>query len=89
MKKVTVIIPMHNSSKHIEECVGSVLNQTYKNTEIIIIDDASKDNSLEIVKKIKDDRIKIIELKENVGAGIARNKGIGISSRRLYLFFRF
>lgn len=76
MKKITVIIPMHNSSKHIVECIESVINQTYENIEIIIVDDASKDNCLEIVKKIKDNRIKIIELKENVGAGIARNKGI-------------
>ena len=78
MKKITVIIPMHNSSKHILECLESVIKQTYKNLEIIVVDDASKDNSLELVKniKVKDNRIKVIELKENVGAGIARNKGI-------------
>ena len=39
MKKVSIIIPMHNSSKHIEECIGSVLNQTYFNIEIIVVDD--------------------------------------------------
>lgn len=89
MKKVTIIIPMHNSSKHIVECLESVINQTYKNLEIIVIDDASTDNSLELVKNIKDNRIKTIELKENVGAGIARNKGIEAANRRLYLFFRF
>ena len=76
MKKIIVIIPMHNSSKHIIECLESVMNQTYKNIEIIVVDDASTDNSLELVKNIKDNRIKLIELKENVGAGMARNKGI-------------
>lgn len=76
MKKVSVIIPMHNSSKHIEECLKSVINQTYKNIEVIVIDDASEDNSLELVKRIKDSRIRIIKLKENVGAANSRNEGI-------------
>ena len=89
MKKITIIIPMHNSSKHILECLKSVINQTYHNTEIIVVDDASSDNSLELVESIKDSRIKIIELKENVGAGVARNKGIEAAKRRLYLLFRF
>lgn len=86
MKKVSVIIPMHNSSKHIEECVISVLRQTYKNIEIIIVDDASEDNCLELLKKIKDDRIKIIELKQNVGAALARNKGIENATGELICF---
>ena len=89
MKKVSVIIPMHNSSKHIKECIESVLNQTYNNIEIIVVDDKSKDNSLEIVKNIKDDRISIIELEQNIGASGARNRGIDEAKRRLYLFFRF
>ena len=67
---------MHNSSKYIIECLESVINQTYKNIEIIVVDDFSQDNSLELVKNIKDNRIKVIELKQNVGAGMARNKGI-------------
>ena len=86
MKKVSIIIPMHNSSKNILECINSVINQTYQNIEIIVIDDASSDNGLELVKKIKDYRIKIIELKQNVGAGVARNKGIEQASRRLFMF---
>ena len=76
MKKITAIIPIHNSSKHIKQCIESVLNQTYKNIELILIDDASTDNSVELVKNIKDNRIKLIELKENSGAAVARNKGI-------------
>jgi teichuronic acid biosynthesis glycosyltransferase TuaG len=75
-KKVSVIIPMYNSSKYIKECVQSVLNQTYKNIELIIVDDMSSDNSVEIVEQFKDDRIKLIKLSKNVGAALARNKGI-------------
>ena len=88
MKKVSVIIPVHNSSKHIEQCLQSVVNQTYKNIEIIVVNDASTDTSVEIVKNIDDQRIKLIELKQNVGAALARNKGIEISTRRLHMFFR-
>lgn len=80
MKKVSVIIPMHNSSKHIKECIESVINQTYKNIEIIVVDDASVDNSAEIIKSINDSRIKMLELKDNLGAAIARNKGIEIAT---------
>ena len=76
MKKVSIIIPMHNSSKYIEECVNSVLQQTYNNIEIIVVDDASEDNCLELLKKYNDNRIKIIELKKNIGAAEARNCGI-------------
>lgn len=76
MDKVSVIIPMHNSSRFIKECLDSVIAQTYKNLEIILVDDASSDNTVEIVKNYKDKRIKLIELKENVGAAIARNTGV-------------
>lgn len=75
MKKVSIVIPMHNSSKHIEECIDSVLNQTYENLEIIIVDDKSTDNSIEIVESKSDDRIKIIKLTQNLGSAKARNTG--------------
>ena len=80
MKKVSVIIPVHNSEKYILKCINSVINQTYKNLEIILIDDKSTDNSVELIKKIGDKRIKLIALKKNSGAAIARNKGIEKSS---------
>ena len=76
MKKVSIIIPVHNSEMHLKQCINSVINQTYKNIEIIIINDASTDNSLNIIKEYNDDRIILIDLKENVGVSIARNKGI-------------
>ncbi|MGM9850501.1 MAG: glycosyltransferase family 2 protein [Bacilli bacterium] len=80
MKKVSIIIPVHNSEKYILECMNSVINQTYKNLEIILIDDKSTDNSVNIIKSIKDKRIRLIELKQNSGAAIARNKGIEAST---------
>ena len=76
MKKISVIVPMHNSSKYLTECIESILNQTYNNFEIIIVDDASTDNSVEIASEIKDNRIRIFKLEENLGVATARNKGI-------------
>ena len=86
MKKVSVIIPIRNSSKHIEECIDSVLNQTYENIEIIAVDDNSSDNSVSIVENKNDDRIKIIKLEQNVGAARARNTGIDASTGELLCF---
>lgn len=78
--KVSVIIPIYNKEKYIEKCLESVLNQTYSNLEIIVVDDASTDSSLEIVKKISDERIKIIALAENKGVSNARNEGIDLAT---------
>lgn len=72
---VSVIIPVYNSEKTIEKCLKSILNQTLKNIEIIVINDCSKDNSLEILKKYKD-KIIIIDNKKNLGPSASRNKGL-------------
>ncbi|CEH35588.1 glycosyltransferase family 2 protein [Romboutsia lituseburensis] len=75
---VSVITPVHNAEKYLKCTVDSVLGQTYKNLEIILVDDASKDSSREIIKQYqqKDERIKAILLDKNVGVADARNKGI-------------
>lgn len=73
---VSVIIPSYNREKTIERAVMSVLNQTYKDLELIVVDDCSKDNTVEVLKSIKDDRFKIIELEKNSGACVARNVGV-------------
>src|SRR5690554_7984530 len=77
MPKISVIIPVYNKAPYLEQCLNSVINQTYKNLEIIIIDDGSTDNSLEICEKYrkKDERIQLIS-QENQGVSVARNKGI-------------
>lgn len=80
MKLVSVIVPVYNSSKYLEECITSIINQTYKNLEIIIINDNSTDNSLNIINKFKDKRIKVINLKKTKGVANARNEGIKKSS---------
>lgn len=90
MKKVSVIIPMHNSSKHIGECIDSVLNQTYENIEVIVVDDYSSDNSVDIVESkingINENRVKIIKLDKNVGAAGARNIGVDMATGELVCF---
>lgn len=80
MKKVSVIIPVYNSEKYLKQCLDSVLSQTYKNLEIICIDDCSTDKSVKIIKSINDSRIKLIKLKTNSGAGVCRNKGIDVAT---------
>lgn len=76
---LSVIIPSYNHSRFIKEAVDSVLNQTYRNLELIVIDDGSKDNSLEILHSYKDPRMKIIS-QENQGAHNAINNGLKIAS---------
>ncbi|MDF4756482.1 glycosyltransferase family A protein, partial [Vibrio parahaemolyticus] len=75
---VSVIVPLYNAEKYIEETMESILNQTYKNIEIVIVDDGSKDQSSSIVKNLKKkypEQIKYI-LQENQGVSVARNTGI-------------
>jgi len=75
---VSIITPNYNSEKFISETIDSVIAQTYQNWEMIIIDDVSTDNSIDIIHKyIKNDtRIQLIRLSNNSGAAVARNKGI-------------
>ncbi len=74
---ISVIIPVYKVEKYLEKCVDSVINQTYKNLEIILVDDESPDNCPKICDEYakKDKRIKVIH-KENGGVGSARNKGM-------------
>lgn len=75
MSLISVIIPMYNASRFIKKCIISILDQTYENFELLIINDGSTDNSLEICNKFKDKRIKIINQK-NSGSEHARLTGI-------------
>lgn len=77
MKKVTVIIPVYNMEKYVEENLKCVTNQTYSNLEILLIDDGSKDNSLEACRRAAaaDRRVTVFS-KENGGPGSARNLGL-------------
>ena len=79
--KISVIVPIYNVEKYLEKCLGSIINQTYKNLEIICVNDGSTDNSLEILKKYsnQDSRIIIID-KKNGGLSSARNEGLKIAT---------
>ena len=76
--KISVIIPMYNAEKYISECLNSVLVQTYKNLEIIVIDDGSTDDSIKIAEN-KGKNIKIIRQK-NFGVSVARNSGFAVAT---------
>lgn len=71
----SVVIPLYNKEKYILSSLHSVLNQTFKDFEVIIVNDGSTDNSVQVVEEIDDDRIKIIH-QENQGVSAARNQGI-------------
>lgn len=85
---VSIVIPIYNVEKYLERCLLSVVNQTYKNIEIILVDDGSTDNCYEICEKWKrkDNRIKVIH-KENEGLGMARNTGIENATGEYICFF--
>ena len=74
--KISIIIPTYNREKLVVRSVESVLGQTLKNIEVIVVDDCSDDNTENVLKKIKDKRLKYIKLSKNSGACYARNQGI-------------
>ena len=82
MVKITIVIPVYNVENYLRQCLDSVINQTYKNLEIICVDDCSTDNSPQILQEYaqKDDRIKLIFNEKNSGPGLSRNKGIEIAT---------
>lgn len=83
---VSVIIPTYNRANVIKKAIDSVLNQTYENLELIIVDDCSTDNTREIVGDIDDPRIKYVCLSKNSGACAARNKGIDMAKGQYIAF---
>lgn len=80
MPLFSVIIPLYNKEKYIQQTVESVLQQTFTDFELLIINDASTDNSVSVVSQISDDRIQLIENPENLGLSSTRNHGISKAS---------
>ena len=83
---VSVIIPVFNAEKYIEETICNIKGQTYKNWEIILVDDCSTDKSREIIKKHLSSNIKLFELKTNQGPAVARNYGVKKSKGKYIAF---
>lgn len=83
---VSVIMPSYNASKYIEAAIKSVQSQTYKKWELIIVDDCSTDNTLDIINSIRDYRIRIYKNEQNSGAAISRNKALREAKGRWIAF---
>lgn len=85
--KVSIIVPVYNLEKYIENCLKSICTQTYNNIEIICIDDGSSDASADIIKRlsVSDSRIKYIH-QENAGVSAARNNGMACSQGQYIMF---
>ena len=84
---VSLIIPAFTASKHIKHCIDSIVNQTYSNLQIIIIDDGSSDNTFYIAKAFADKDLRIVLLKQkNNGVSAARNKGLENASGEYVMF---
>ena len=77
---VSIILPVYNAQNHLARCIGSILNQTYKNIELIILNDGSKDHSLPVCEEFraKDSRIVLVD-KENSGVSDTRNLGLKLA----------
>tara|TARA_B100001250_G_C19817562_1_gene799592 strand:+ start:5268 stop:6272 length:1005 start_codon:yes stop_codon:yes gene_type:complete len=76
MPLVSILISVYNQAEFIKETINSILNQTFQNFELIIVDDASIDTSLSIIKSYKDNRIKVIQNAKNIGLTQSLNKGL-------------
>lgn len=85
---VSVIIPVYNTGDYMAECLDSILDQTLDNLEVICIDDASTDNSLEVLREYekKDSRIILLTNEENMGGSISRNRGLDIAKGEFITF---
>lgn len=77
MKKISIIVPVYNSAKTIKRCLDSLINQTYNNLEIIVVDDGSNDESATIIKLIsKQESFVKYFYQPNSGVSAARNRGL-------------
>lgn len=86
MPKVSIVIPVYNVEKYIDRCIKSVLDQTFKNYELILINDGSKDNSLRMMEHYKSDkRVRIFD-QDNMGPAKTRNKGIKEAKGKYIMF---
>lgn len=83
---VSIIMPSYNTAPYIRETIQSVLDQTYQNWELIIVDDCSTDNTDEVVASIKDERIRYLKNEKNSGAAVSRNRALREAKGRWVAF---
>ena len=83
---VSIIMPTYNCAKFIKETIESVLNQTYENWELVIVDDCSNDNTEEVVERFNDKRIKYHKLEKNSGAAVARTTAMKMATGNYMAF---
>lgn len=84
---VSVIVPVYNVEQYLDECLNSIRQQTYKNIEIIVVEDCSTDNSLNtLTKHLEDPRVKLIQHEKNSGLSAARNTGIDAAKGDYIMF---
>lgn len=86
VQKITVIIPTHNRVQQLTQCIDSILNQNYKNVEIIIIDDCSTDDTNKIYSNYNDKRVKYILNEKNLGMGLNRQKAYNVATGDFIMF---
>lgn len=88
-KLVSIVLPVYNAEQYLDKCLGSLVNQTYKNIEIILVDDKSPDQSGKICDEWaqKDSRIRVIHKEQNEGQSAARNSGLEIINGDYIAFF--
>ncbi len=86
--KVSVIIPVYNSAEWIERCLDSILSQTHSDLEICLVDDASTDNTVEIIqaRMLADERIRLEQNAENLGCGLTRRRAIAMGTGDVFAF---
>ena len=83
---ISIIVPVYNAEKFIKETVQSVLNQTYTDFELLLVDDCSKDGSVEAIKSFDDKRVILLKQEQNAGAYAARNRGLKEAKGRYIAF---
>ncbi len=83
MPRVTVLMPTYNVAQWVEEAIDSVLRQTYRDFELLVVDDGSTDNTLDHVRSIQDDRIRIAAFPDNVGLAENLNRGLDLINTEL------
>ena len=83
---ISIVMPSYNTDKYIENSINSVINQTYTNWELIIVDDCSSDNTDEIIRGFDDIRIRYVKNDRNSGAAISRNRALRLAQGRWIAF---